>query len=183
MRQATLNEAIQILRSGGVIAYPTEGVWGIGCDPDLEPAVARILKLKNRPLSKGLIVIAENWQQLAPYLLPLDPEVQERVMPTWPGPVTWVLPAAATCPRWLRGDHTSLAVRVTAHPVCQALCAGLGKPLVSTSANPSNQEPACSAAKVESYFPEGIDALIARESDTSGCPSEIRDGLTGKKLR
>ncbi len=183
MHHQTVTEAIATLRQGGVIAYPTEGVWGLGCDPDAASAVQRILHLKQRPQDKGLILIAGSWEQLAPYLLPLNEEIQQRIFPTWPGPVTWLLPAQPRIPQWLRGNHDTLAVRITAHPLCRELCLGFGKPVVSTSANPAGQAPARTASDVEAYFPRGIDALINGSTGAATTPSEIRDALTGNRLR
>src|ERR671919_26694 len=104
-----------------LIAYATEAVFGLGCDPWNSAAIARIMQLKRRKLSKGLILIAADKAQLEPFIRFPNRAVLERVCSTWPGPVTWVLPACAGIPRGLRGDHQSLAVRVTA-PLARALC-------------------------------------------------------------
>src|SRR5512143_218632 len=130
-----LREAVRVLHHGGLIAYPTEAVYGLGCDPRNADAVLRLLNLKQRPWQKGLILIAADLAQLDPYLLPLDEMMRARVVPTWPGPNTWLLPARVETPHWLRGEHDTLAVRVTAHPVAAALCRAFGGPIVSTSAN------------------------------------------------
>lgn len=123
------------LKQGGVIAYPTESCYGLGCDPRNRRAVVKLLRLKGRPQGKGLILIGADFRQLQPYALPLTGPQRQKVAATWPGPVTWLLPAARRTPAWLRGRHDSIAVRVTAHPLAAALCRAAGMALVSTSAN------------------------------------------------
>ena len=112
------------LEAGGVIAYATESCFGLGCDPRSHRAVSRILRLKGRPRSKGLILVAADFAQLAPYLAPLPGELAGRLGQWWPGPNTLLLQAARNCPKWLTGRHGKLAVRVTAHPQAARLCAG-----------------------------------------------------------
>ncbi len=133
----SIAQAVEILKKEEVIAYPTEAVFGVGCDPDSEVAVNRLLALKQRPVEKGLILIAANYEQLKPYIddSMLTPAQRETIFSAWPGPVTFVFPAQPTTPRWLTGRFDSLAVRVTDHPLVVELCRAFGKPLVSTSAN------------------------------------------------
>lgn len=133
--------AIQKIKAGEVIAYPTEAVYGLGCDPLNEEAVLNLLALKKRSIEKGLILIASSLSQLEPYLQ-LNDEIISRVQATWPGAVTWIIPAQPWVPDLLTGDHSSLAVRVTNHPVAKLLCEKYGKPIVSTSANTSSRPPA-----------------------------------------
>lgn len=116
--------AIAVLKQDKVIAYPTEAVFGVGCDPDSETAVTRLLELKQRPIDKGLILIAANFDQLKPYIddSMLTDAQRDAIFACWPGPVTFVFPAAITTPRWLTGRFDSLAVRVTDHPLVVALC-------------------------------------------------------------
>lgn len=175
--------AVNTLKNGGIIAYPTEAVWGLGCDPDNLDAVKRLLHLKQRPVEKGLILIAAAWDQLAPYLLALDTAMAARVLPTWPGPVTWLLPAKATVPPELRGNHDTLAVRVTDHPQCMALCRQWGKPVVSTSANPAGKDPAYNLQQVQAYFGTQVDYYLPGNLGPQQMPSEIRDGRTGEIVR
>jgi L-threonylcarbamoyladenylate synthase len=155
-----LRAAVQALRMGGVIAYPTEAVWGLGCEPMNERAVERILALKRRDWRKGLILIAGDFAQLEPYVRLPSRNAMKRAQATWPGPATWVFPAAPEAPLWVTGDHDSIAVRVTAHPVAVALCAAYGGAIISTSANRSGQEPARSASELRRQFPTGIDYLV-----------------------
>lgn len=178
-----LQRAAETVRAGGVVAYPTEAVYGLGCDPGNSAAVQRILRLKGRPAAKGLILIAADLAQLQPYLAPLPEEMRERVLPTWPGPVTWLLPAAPGTPEWLRGEHTTLAVRVTAHPLAAALCRAAGTPLVSTSANRSGGAPARSAQEVRTLFGGALDFVLEGELGGLARPTQIRDGRSGEVLR
>lgn len=183
MDASVLLPALRAVRCGGVIAYPTEAVYGLGCDPSRLDAVQRILTLKQRPANKGLILLAADFSQLEPYVLPLDKVTQARVFPTWPGAVTWVLPAKATVSPLIRGEHTTLAVRVTTHPLCRALCQQLGHPLISTSANVNGQAPARSADAVAAQFGDLLDAVIDAPLGGQQQPTEIRHGLTGEIVR
>jgi len=177
-----LNQAARIILSGGVIAYPTEAVYGLGCLPYDYSAVERILKIKNRPVDKGLILVAANVEQLAAYVVFPDEIIRQRVLSTWPGPVTWVLPARLEVPDWLRGRHNTIAVRVSNHDAIRKLCEKTG-PLVSTSANPANRPPAISALKVRDYFGQSLDYILQASIGSNRRPTEIRDALSGKILR
>jgi len=147
-----LRTAARQLRYGRVIAYPTEAVYGLGCDPTNIDAVQSILDIKGRPAEKGLILIGADFEQLLPYIDLEGIRDLPRVLDTWPGPVTWIIKARPDVPAWLRGAHDSVAVRVTAHPLAARLAKTFGKPLVSTSANPSGRPPARSALKTRRYF-------------------------------
>lgn len=147
-----LQQISQHIRAGGLLAYPTEAVYGLGCDPNNETAVASLLDLKSRSPSKGLILIASDLQQLTPYLKPLNTNITEKLYKTWPGPVTWLLPANKTTPKWLTGDHSTLACRVTNHPLVKQLCRVYGGALVSTSANRSKRSPCRTAIQTRRQF-------------------------------
>jgi L-threonylcarbamoyladenylate synthase len=166
-----------------VVAYPTEGVYGLGCDPADATAVARVLRLKQRPPGKGLILVASRFKQLDRYLAPVAPELAQRALAAWPGPVTWLWPARPWVPVWLRGHHACLAVRVSAHPVVVALCEALGGPLVSTSANKSGRPPARSKHVLRRCFGRQVDAIVPGPCGDLGRPSEIRELLTGTVVR
>lgn len=179
----TIRQGAQCLLDGGVIAYPTEAVYGLGCDPDNESAVRKILELKNRPASAGLILVADRLEHFAPYIQAVSPEMKERALAAWPGPVTWLFPRAGRVPGWLAGEHDTVALRISAHAGCRALCDAFGGPIVSTSANPAAQEPARSVARVESYFPGQLCGIVQGELGGSDLPSEIRDLATGRVVR
>lgn len=178
-----LREAGRLIQAGGVIAYPTEAVYGLGCHPLNPEAVLRILDLKQRPMGKGVILIAADFQQVLPYVQEPGAALRRKLDGTWPGPVTWLLPARAETPRWLRGDHDTLAVRVTGHPLAAALCRASGTALVSTSANRAGQPPARSALRVQRVFGAGVDLVVHGALGGANKPSEIRDARTGKILR
>lgn len=180
---SSIEQAVEALRHGGIIAYPTEAVYGLGCDPDNEQAIATILELKQRDRNKGLILIASDVSQLLPYLDELPDESRHRVLASWPGPFTWLWPAAATTSQWLRGEYQTLAVRVTAHPVARKLCQAYGKPLVSTSANLSGQPPARTAKEVQQQFSDRIDCIVEGDVGPQTSPTEIRDAITGDLIR
>lgn len=177
-----LREAARRLRQGQVIAYPTEAVYGLGCDPMNAAAVQRILTIKRRPLRKGLILIAADLNQLEDYIDPLDPIALASLLVGWPGPVTWLLPARRA-PRWLRGAHATLAVRVTAHPLAAALCRAWGGALVSTSANIGGRPPARGALAVRRRLGGQVDYILAGPVGGARRPSEIRDFATGRIVR
>lgn len=132
---ALLSRVRSHLKQGGVIAYPTESCYGLGCDPRNRRAVMKLLRLKGRPQGKGLILIGADFGQLQSYTAPLAASQWQKISPSWPGPVTWLLPAASKTPSWLRGRHRNIAVRVTAHPLASRLCHAVKMALVSTSAN------------------------------------------------
>jgi L-threonylcarbamoyladenylate synthase len=179
----TIRQGAQCLSDGGVIAYPTEAVYGLGCDPDDESAVRRILELKHRPEAAGLILIADRLERFAAFIEPVRAELRERALATWPGPVTWLFPRAPRVPDWLAGTHPTIALRITAHPLCRALCASFGGPIVSTSANPAGREPARSATEVEAYFGGQLCGIVEGELGGQAQPSEIRDLATGRVIR
>ncbi len=183
MNDTAILSAAEVLRQGGIVAYPTEAVWGLGCDPGNAAALARLLELKGRPARKGLILVAAEIDQLRPYLQALPPDREALVLATWPGPVTWVWPAAECVASLLRGAHDTLAVRVSDHPQVRALCQAFGGPVVSTSANRSGAPPARSEVQVRERFGEGVDFILPGETGGRERPSEIRDALTGRVLR
>jgi L-threonylcarbamoyladenylate synthase len=161
-------KALEALNNKEVIAYPTEAVFGVGCDPDSETAVMRLLE----------------FEQLKPYIddSVLTDSQRDTVFSSWPGPVTFVFPAKASTPRWLTGRFDTLAVRVTAHPLVVELCQAYGKPLVSTSANLTGQEPCRSVEEVIAQFGESF-PVVKGETGGRLNPSEIRDALTGELFR
>lgn len=173
----------QLLRSGGVIAYPTEAVWGLGCDPQNRAAVYRLLRMKQRDWRKGLILIAADSEQLEPYIDVPSRMAWRRAAATWPGASTWVFPATDYCPPWISGDRDSVAVRVTAHPLASALCRSFGGAIVSTSANRSTEPPATSAAQARIGLRNAFDLLLPGALGGLDRPTIIRDAASGHILR
>jgi L-threonylcarbamoyladenylate synthase len=181
--QPTLTAAINCLHAGGVIAYPTEAVYGLGCDPFNADAVTRLLQIKHRSIKKGFILIASDWKQIQFLVEPIDPQKLVRVFASWPGPITWVFPATTEVPYWVRGEHTSIAVRVTAHPLAKALCEQYGKPLISTSANLDGYPPVRDARTLQMTFGDKLDLILPGQLGNSRRPTEIRDAITGEIIR
>lgn len=178
-----LREAARCVHSGGLIAYPTEAVFGLGCDPLNGSAMERLLALKQRPVDKGVILIAADFNQLRPFIKPLAEPLMKQILASWPGPNTWLLPAADHLPYWLTGIHPTLAVRVTAHPLAAALCRACDSPLVSTSANRSGQQPARSALQVHLRLGNRVERILNGPLGNSRAPSTIRDGASGRVIR
>jgi L-threonylcarbamoyladenylate synthase len=180
-----LHRALCCLRSGGLLAYPTEGVWGLGCDPHNLSAVLALLALKNRPLEKGLILVAADEQQLAPYLEHLSPQQRRTLSTTWPGPHTWLVPCNRQVPPWISGGQPTVALRVSRHPVVAALCQAYGGPIVSTSANVTGQRPAISWLDLQKFLRAKRKQVVVLPGPLThpGKPSTIQDLLTHKLVR
>jgi L-threonylcarbamoyladenylate synthase len=170
------------LKRGGLIAYPTESCYGLGCDPDNRAAVLRLLRLKQRPQRKGLILIAARFKQVARYLQPLTPAQQHRLHEAGARAITCLMPARPSCPRWLRGTHDTLAVRLTAHASARNLCRSANSALVSTSANRSGQRPAKTYADCLRLFGNRVWVLPGRVGKRKK-PSTIRAWADGKIVR
>jgi len=170
------------LRRGGLIAYPTESCYGLGCDPCNRNAVLRLLRLKQRPQHKGLILIASSYKQVARYLQPLTPTEQQQLIAAGAQAITYLLPARHSAPRWLRGSHDTLAVRLTAHREAEALCNSLDMALVSTSANRGGQRPARTYAQCQQLFGRKVWVLPGRVGKRKK-PSTIRAWAIDKIIR
>ena len=177
-----LEAACSQLHRGGVIAYPTEGVWGIGCDPFNRHAVERLLAIKGRSLHKGLILVAASIDQFSPFLVGLDSGQRATLGASWPGPNTWLVPDNGTAPAWIRGAHDSVALRVTDHPLVAELCRCFGGPIVSTSANPAGRPVARYAWQIRRQLPQ-LDYLLHGALGRARGPSQIRDLVTGAIVR
>jgi len=165
-----------------LIAYPTESCYGLGCDPDNRNAVLRLLKLKQRPQHKGLILIASLYHQVARYIQPLTPDQQYKLISAGAQAVTYLMPTRNSAPRWLRGSHDSLAIRFTAHPLARQLCHGIDSALVSTSANHSGCKPARTYAECQRLFGKNVWVLPGRVGKRK-IPSRILAWADGKIIR
>ena len=176
-----LQQAITSLKTGGVIAYPTEGVWGLGCLWTDEAAINEILRLKQRPLEKGMIVLCSKLSDIERFLLPLTEQSIAQIEQDHPHPVTWILPCKLSVPESVRGKHTSIAVRFSRHPQVQELCANVG-PIISTSANPAGLAAAMSILDVRHYFHDQLSYILPGELGGFSKPSEIRT-LDGQRVR
>lgn len=178
-----LQQVIRCLNHGGIIAYPTEAVFGLGCDPFDEEAVRGLLGLKKRPVEKGLILIGSEFDQLAPLLEIPDEVILNKLQASWPGPTTWVVPAKPSVPGWLRGNHDSLAVRITDHPIAAYLCTAFNRPLVSTSANTSGLKPAKSTLAVRQLFGHSTVLIVPGQLGKEKYTTRILDAMTDNLLR
>ena len=177
-----VEQAANALDNGGVIAYPTESIFGLGCNPSDENAVINLLTIKQRSWRKGLILIAADFNQLQKFIQPLSSRILEQLRMTWPGPVTWLLRAKPDISNYLRGEHQTIAVRVTAHKQSANLCRSFGGAIVSTSANLSNMPPAKTIHDVHWSLPN-LDYVLPGLCSGATTPSEIRDAQTGSRIR
>lgn len=175
--------AVEQLHAGHIIAYPTEAVYGLGCDPANESAIRKLLSLKGRQASAGFVLIASDFSQLLPWISDIDDSLKNKAMQTWPGPVTWLFPRAAGVADYVAGRHKTIAVRITAHEPSRHLCAAFGSALISSSANHTASAPARSAAEVEDFFGHELGGILAGPLGGAQRPSEIRDLLSGKIIR
>jgi len=173
--------ATDVLLRGGVIAYPTEGVFGLGCIPDDERALRRLLNIKRRDANKGLILIAADASQFDGWIdLPAGTSLPE---PDPAQAITWLVPPGPHVSELLRGDHENLAVRITINPVAKMLCEAVGSPLVSTSANLSGRPTARNRFVLQRQFANVVDYVVPGDCGPASGPSEIRDFTSGKILR
>ena len=183
MNHTALATATTTLSKSGIIAYPTEYCYGLGCDPMNRWAVQRILQLKKRSWSRGLIVIAADLRQLAGLVDLSRNDLLQQPCRSWPGPHTWLLPALPRTPRWICGEHNTVAVRVTAHPIARTLCRRFGSAIVSTSANRSGRPPLRTSHQVRTEFGGVIDFILDGPVGRITGPSSIRDAKSGKWVR
>ena len=179
-----IKRAVETLKSGGIIAYPTEAVWGLGCDPWNRNAVERLLQLKSRAMNKGLILACGEMDQLNFLLTDLCQEKYQILSDSWPGPNTWLVPDnQLRIPQWIKGAHDTVAVRVSKHLLIKNISATFGRPIVSTSANPAGSEPAMNALRIRHYFGSQIDYLVPGAIGGEKQPSRIRSLDTGLVIR
>ena len=178
-----IDRAARTVLAGGIVAYPTEAVYGLGCLPFDHDAVSRLIALKRRSARKGFLLIAAEFEQLDYIVsLPRGP-LREEVLASWPGPVTWALPARSRMPDWLTGGRDTVAVRVTNHPLASALCRRTGHALVSTSANLSGRKPIRSVLRLRHELGAFVDYILPGAVGGLSRPTAIRDGRTGASLR
>ena len=178
-----IRESVKMLADGAVLACPTEGVWGLSCDPWNEEAVTRLLGLKSRPWQKGLILVGSRVEQFALLLQGLTRSQQSSLELSWPGHTTWLVPHRGLVPYWVCGEHEKVALRVSAHPVVAQLCEAFGGPLISTSANRAGAQPALEQHQLWRYFNGGLDGVVAGRLGGNRRPSTIRDLETDKVVR
>ena len=178
-----LQRAVRTLLAGGLIAYPTEAVYGLGCLPWQHETILRLLAIKRRSWRKGLTLIASNFEQLEPLVILPSGKLREEILDSWPGPFTWVLNARQGCLPWISGGRDTLAVRVTNHPLARELCEQAGVPIVSTSANRSGQPPLRNVLQIRREFGSELDDIVGGAVGELKQPTTIRDGRSGEFLR
>ena len=180
----SINFAAHVVRHGGVVAYPTESVWGLGCDPDNVEALAQLFALKQRPIDKGLILVSGQIEHFEFLLKTLPLTLQQRFAQVQCRPTTWLVPDPFNkVSSLIKGRHASVALRVSHHPELQCLTKRLGYPIVSTSANPAGREPADSRLKLVQYFNSGLDYVMRASLNVQGQPSTIRDLVSNTVVR
>ena len=180
---SSIQQAARVIQQGGLVVYPTEAVFGIGCDHRNEASVKRLLALKQRAVDNGLILAAGHIQQVLPLIQPKSPKHLALALKSWPGHVTWVFPATDAVAPWITGNHDSIAVRVSQHPVIQQLSLQLGMPMVSTSANIHGQPTPTTCHDIAAVWAEQVDYYLDLPLGGATKPSEIRLAATGEALR
>lgn len=180
-----LVHCVAALNEGGVIAYPTEAVFGLGCDPRNRAAFDKLFAIKQRPPTQGVLLIGADFEQVAPYIdMDAAPaQAIERAKATWPGPHTWIFPRAAGVPEWIAGGHAGIALRVTAHAPAAALCRAFGGAIVSTSANRHGEPPARTVDEVRAALGHALDAILNAATGGLERPTPIRDAISGESVR
>ncbi|WP_428100333.1 L-threonylcarbamoyladenylate synthase [Candidatus Rariloculus sp.] len=178
-----IDRAARTVLAGGIVAYPTEAVYGLGCLPFEHDAVRRLIALKQRSRRKGFVLIAAELGQLDDIVILPERPLRDEILASWPGPVTWSLPARSRMPDWLTGGRETVAVRVTRHPLASLLCRRAGHALVSTSANLSGRAPLRSVLQVRREFGALVDYVLPGALGDLTRPTVIRDGRTGATLR
>ncbi|WP_119344052.1 L-threonylcarbamoyladenylate synthase [Facilibium subflavum] len=178
-----LHEAIKQIKQQQIVALPTESVYGLSCI--ITPkTVERLIQLKERAFEKGFIVVSNDLAHLLDYadLTQLDKRHLELIKKPTKRPTTWIIPAKKEI-HWLTGQYTSIAVRLTDHPVLKAVSQALDQAIISTSANLSNKPPATTAKEVEKYFPHKLGYVYDQGYPCDGKPSQIIELLTQKIIR
>jgi L-threonylcarbamoyladenylate synthase len=175
--------AARVVLAGGIVAYPTEAVFGIGCLPDNEHALRALLNLKQRPASKGLLLIAASYEQIEDVAKLPGGTRRREIERTWPGPVTWILPARPHVSPLITGGRNTVGIRLTSHPVAAALCARVDSAIVSTSANVSGHPPITFVWRLHRELGARLDYVLPGPLGGLGAPTTIRDAETGRILR
>ena len=178
-----MDSAVDALRAGGVIAYPTEHCFGLGCDPSNISALKRLLTIKQRKREQGVILIAASIEQVCAQVDLDSSPIKPEIVASWPGPSTWILPAHESVSEWVRGKHSSVAMRIPAHTLCQQLCERFGGAIVSTSANRHGSPALLNAGDVRAEMGVELDYILDAPVGGAAQPSTIRDGQSGEQLR
>jgi L-threonylcarbamoyladenylate synthase len=170
-----LDAAVNVLRAGGVIAYPTDTLYGLGADASNAAAVGRVFEIKGRDSSQPIPLIAGTLEQVEAVLGPLTPVARRVAEAFWPGPLTLVVRAPSTLPSVLLGGGVTIGVRVPDHVVARALASWLGHPITSTSANRSAEPATADPDAVERWLGRDVDGIVDTGPAPGGPPSTIID--------
>jgi L-threonylcarbamoyladenylate synthase len=169
---------------GAVIAYPGDTIWGFGCHPLVKDSIDRILQIKQRSASKGLILLSSELDFCLPYISSdLSTNDIAQLKKSTAQPTTWLIPASHNCPSWLRGEFSTIAIRITCHPFIKALCTELKSPIVSTSANLSGKTTIRNSIQARRLFASQLDYIISGYQPGTGRPSEIKSLESGDIIR
>jgi L-threonylcarbamoyladenylate synthase len=172
-RLPELERAIDALRSGGVVVYPTETLYGLGVDATNAAALRRLVALKGREDGKPISVLVSDAAMLSAVASSISPEARRLMRRFWPGPLTLALPAAAGLSPLLTGGGATIGVRHSSHPLAQALVAGLSRPLSAPSANPAGAAPPRTVEEARAYFGEAVDAYVDGGTLSGGIGSTV----------
>ena len=176
--QEQLQTAIETLRTSGVVAFPTDTLYGLGADYASPSAVQRVIDIKGRSSATGLPLLLSGVGQLPLVTGDIPKSVWPLVERFWPGPLTLILSRSDQVSDLVTGDRSTVAVRVPDHPVPRALAQGLGRPITGTSANLTGQPPATTAGKVRSQLGESVDLIIDGGESPLGLPSTLLDATS-----
>jgi len=172
---SAIEEAVKVLMQGGIIAYPTETVYGLGGDATNERVVERIRELKGREDRKPFLVLVGREEELRPYIAAVSQKARRLMSRFWPGPLTLVFRASSLLPESLTGKNNKVGVRVSSDSFCQRLLCAFTRPLISTSANPAGGRPAHSVSEIRSLFSKGVDLILDGGGRECGIPSTVVD--------
>jgi len=177
MLKDEVNKALKVVQDGGIILYPTDTIWGIGCDATNTDAVKKIYELKQRHESKSMIILLDIDNKLQTYISEV-PDIAYELIEYAENPLTLIMPGAKNISTALIAEDGSVGIRVTSHPFCQQLIQRLRKPLVSTSANISGKPSPEYFSKVDQDIIDGVDYVV----DLDQYSTEIRKPSTIMRL-
>lgn len=177
-----------VFDAGGLIAYPTEAVFGIGCDPFNSAAVYRLLEIKQRDWRKGLILLADSFSTVLKVTQPLNEANWDLLSISWPGPFTFLIPANEIIPEWVRGEPPpgmppKVAIRIPSHPIARSVCETVGGLIISTSLNITGQPPVRDVFQAKKQWQHLVDYIVPGEVGGQKNPTQIRDLISGECIR
>jgi len=172
---------VRFIRRGGVIAYPTESCFGLGCDPKNKKAINKIIKLKKRSLNKNFILIGSSLKHFDYFTNSFNDVTKENLFSKWPGPHTWIIKANNRCPNWLK-SNSKIALRIPSFSNCQALINSIDMAITSSSLNLSGKIPLKNYRDVCRFLPDQVKLIKGRIGKNRN-PSVIQDFKTKNIIR